>query len=178
MKKLLLILICMFFLNGCFANTKFLIFGVDIKEMKGKDFGVATLGALTAIGTHIAGHHIAAKVFDVDMHQHGLREPIDYSNNPSSSDIRWAARGGFVLQVAINTALAEFATDSYFTKGFTATTCAQLLTYNYRHPDEGDFYLIDENNGNGDLEHGLFTALSAYNFYKISFKEEQVKEGI
>lgn len=170
MKKLsTILLVCVIFLSGC-SNTRFLICGVDVKKMKKKDFGTAALGMIAAVGTHIIGHHIAAKLCDVDMHQHGLAEDIDYSNNPSSSDLRWASRGGFVFQLSINTFLTHLAKDSYFTKGFTGTTFAQLLTYKFRHPNDGDFDLIDENNGNGNLEYALFTTWSGYNFYKISIK--------
>lgn len=171
MKKLPLILICIILLSGC-ANTRFLVCGLDVKEMKGKDFGVAALGAVASVGTHIAGHFIAAEIFDVDIHLDGLNEVVDYSKNPSSNSLEWVARGGFVFQLAVNTALVEFANDSYFTKGFTAFTCAELLSYDFRHPNDGDFNLLDENGANGNLEHGLFLAWSGYNFYRISFKKE------
>ena len=171
MKKLLLILISMFLLCSC-ANMKFLVCGIDVKEMKGKDFGVAALGAAASFGTHIAGHYIAAEIFDVDIHLDGLNEVVDYSKNPSSNSLQWMARGGFIFQLAVNTVLVELANDSYFTKGFTALTCAELLPYDLRHPNDGDFNLLDENGGNGHLEHGLFLAWSGYNFYRISFKEK------
>jgi len=172
MKKLPLILICMFLLSGCFSHTKFLVCGIDIKEMKGKDFGVAALGAVASVGTHIVGHYIAAEVFDVDIHLDGLNEIVDYSKDPNSNSLQWMARGGFIFQLAVNTALVELANDSYFTKGFTAVTCTELLTYDFRHPNEGDFNLIDENGANGNLEHGLYLLWSGYNFYRISFKEK------
>jgi len=173
MRNLFLILICVIFLNGCLSNTRFLVCGIDINEMKGKDFGVATLGTITAIASHVVGHHIAAKLYNVDIKQHGRKEIIDYSNNPSSSDIRHVARGGFIFQLAINTALVEYANNSYFTKGFTGATTVQLLTYDIRNSSDGDFNLINDNGGNGDLEHELFKVWSAYNFYRISFKKEQ-----
>ena len=64
---------------------------------------------------------------------------------------------------------------SYFTKGYTAFTCAELLSYNYRHPHDGDFNFLDENGANGDLENGLFLAWSGYNFYRISLFKEEMK---
>lgn len=170
MKKLLLLVVSLFILGGC-ANTKFLVFGLDVKEMKGKDFGMVAVGAAASVATHIAGHFIAAEVFDVDIHLQGLNEIVDYSKDPSSNSLQWMARGGFVFQLAVNTALVELANDSNFTKGFTALTSVELLTYNLRHPNDGDFSLLDENGANGDLEHGLFLAWSGYNFYRISFKE-------
>ena len=175
MKKLLLLIVSLFILGGC-ANTKFLVFGLDVKEMKGKDFGMVAVGAAASVATHIAGHFIAAEVFDVDIHLEGLNEIVDYSKDPSSNSLQWVARGGFIFQLAVNTALVELANDSYFTKGFTAFTCTELLTYNLRHPDDGDFSLLDENEGNGNFEHGLYLAWSGYNFYRISFKEGEKNE--
>ncbi len=107
--------------------------------------GVVAVGAAASVATHIAGHYIAAEVFDVDIHLQGLNEVVDYSQNPSSNSLQWMARGGFVFQLAVNTVLVELANDSNFTKGFTALTCAELLTYDLRHSDDGDFNLLDEN---------------------------------
>lgn len=171
MKRYFLILISIILLGGC-SNTRFLICGLDVKQMKGKDFGEAAFGAVASVGTHIAGHYIAAELFDVDIHLDGLSEVVDYSKDPSSNSLQWMARGGFIFQLGVNTLLVELANDSYFTKGFTAVTCAELLTYDFRHSDEGDFNLLDENGANGDLEHGLYLLWSGYNFYKISFKKK------
>jgi hypothetical protein len=130
LRYLTLILLTISF-SGC-AGMQFHAFGVDMNELKHakpEDYGKLALGAASSFATHVAGHYIAAEVFNVDIHQDGLEERIDYSNNPSDSDVRWMARGGFVLQLAVNTALVELARDSYFTKGYTALTSAELATY-------------------------------------------------
>ena len=91
MKPYIIILIFALFCS-C-ANTRFLICGIDAKAVKGKNIFATTLGIATAIGTHILGHHIAAKLCDVKIEQNGLCEDIDYSNNPDSNDMKWVARG-------------------------------------------------------------------------------------
>jgi len=171
MKKLMLILMLLF--TGC-AGYQVNVLGVNMNELqniKAKDCGEVALGAVASVATHIAGHFIFAELAGVDIELDGLNEVVDYSKNPSENSLRWMARGGFVFQLAVNTALVELANDSYFTKGFTAFTCAELLTYDIRHPGEGDFNLLDENDGNGSLEHGLYLGWSAYNFYRISVKK-------
>ncbi len=172
MKKLIFILMLLSF-TGC-AGYQVNVLGVNMNELqniKAKDCGEVALGMAASFATHIAGHFIFAELNGVDIELVGFNEVVDYSKNPSEDSIRWMARGGFVFQLAVNTALVEFANDSYFTKGFTALTCVELLTYDVRHTDEGDFNLLDENSGNGSLEHGLYLGWSAYNFYRISVKK-------
>ena len=172
-KYLMLILLAISF-SGC-AGMKFNICGIDIEEMRNAkpgDYGQTALGAVASFATHIAGHYIAAEAFGVDISQDGLNEVIDYSNDPNEGDIRWMARGGFIFQLAVNTALVELWGDSYFTKGYTALTSVELLTYGLRHPNDGDFSLIDEAGGDGNLEHFLYSAWEAYNFCRISVTEE------
>ena len=171
-RYLTLILLAISFF-GC-AGTQFRVCGIDLKEMRNAkpgDYGQVALGMAASFATHVAGHYLAAEVFDVDIHQDGLNGAIDYSNNPSQGDVRWVARGGFVLQLAVNTALGELANDSYFTKGFTALTSVELATYGLRHKYDGDFNLLDEAGGNGSLEYGLYGAWAAYNFYRVSVRK-------
>ena len=178
MHRLLLLVLTTVLFSGC-AGMKFNAFGIDVKEMRDTaragDYGKLALGVVASLGTHVAGHFIAAEVFDVDIHLDGLNEVVDYSKNPSEGDLRWMARGGFVLQLAVNTALVELWSDSYFTKGYTAFTSVELLTYGLRHPDDGDFNLIDESGGNGSFEYFLYSSWAAYNFCRVSIsKEEQI----
>lgn len=172
MKKLLIIIMFLS-LTGC-GGYKVSVLGVDMHELrniKAQDCGAVALGMVASVATHVAGHFMAAELFDVDIHLNGLTEVVDYSKNPSQNSLQWMARGGFIFQLAVNTALVELAPDAYFTKGFTGFTCTELLTYGLRHPDDGDFNLIDENNGNGSLEHVLFLGWSAYNFARISVEK-------
>lgn len=117
-------------LIGC-ANYQVNIFGVDIT----RDDAVVTLAGATASAvTHIAGHYLMAEAVGIDIHQEGFKETYE-----SSPDSKWIDRGGFMLQIAVNGILIITTEDSYFTKGYTATTLLQLMTYPIRHPDDGDF---------------------------------------
>lgn len=174
MKKIAVgILFAVMLFSGC-AGYKVSVMGVDVKALhniEAKDGGAVALGIVASVVTHVAGHFIAAELCNVDIHLEGLTEVIDYSQCPSQDSIKWMARGGFIFQLAVNTALVELAPDSYFTKGFTGFTTVELLTYKLRHPDSGDFNLIDENEGNGSLEHALFLGWAAYNFTRLSVQE-------
>ena len=169
----LLSLIFLLLITGC-ANMEFYVFGIDLKELdriENRDYGGMILGAGASLATHILGHHLAAHAFDVDIRQDSLSERIDYSGNPSDSDVRWMARGGFVLQLTVNTILAEAMPDSYFTRGFTMLTSGELLTYGLRHRRDGDFNLLDDSGGEGDLEYFLYGLWGVYNFCRINLKE-------
>lgn len=175
MYRLLLLILVTVILSGC-ASMKFNVCGIDIEKMKNAkagDYGGLALGVAASFATHVAGHYLAAEAFGVDIYQDGLNEMVDYSNDPSEKDVQWMARGGFVLQLAVNTALVEIWGDSYFTKGYTAFTSIELLTYGLRHPDDGDFNLIDESGGNGSLEYFLYSSWAAYNFCRISISKEE-----
>ena len=176
MHRILLLILVTVLLSGC-AGMKFNAFGIDVGEMrdtaKAGDYGKLALGIGASFTTHVVGHYLAAEVFDVDIEQEGLNEVIDYSNDPSQGDVQWVARGGFILQLAVNTALVELWGDSYFTKGYTAFTSVELLTYSLRHPDDGDFNLIDKSGGNGSLEYFLYSSWAAYNFCRISISKEE-----
>lgn len=162
-------------LPGC-ASMEFHAFGLNITEMhqtaQAKDYGQIILGATASIATHIAGHFLAAELCNVNIDLIGLTEVVDYSTAPSPNDLRWVARGGFLLQLAVNTVLVEFANDAYFTKGYTAFTSIEILTYPFRHPDDGDLNFLDEQGGNGVLEYVLFNAWGTYNFLRISLETE------
>lgn len=154
-------------IGGC-ANTKFIVCGLDVTNMKGKDFGVAALGAVASLATHIGGHYIAGSIFNVDFEMDGLSERIDYAAGPAGKDIKWFARGGFVLQVGVNTILTSFFEDSYFTRGYTAMTAVELLSYPIRKTDDGDFFLLDQEGGNGNLEYLLYLGITGYNVFRTS----------
>ena len=172
MKKLFIILSLVVLSSvGC-SNTRFIVCGLDITNMNSKDFGVTALGAAASMATHIAGHYLAAEIMDVDFELQGLEEIVDYSQDYSQNQLQWFARGGFVLQVGVNLALTTFAEDSYFTKGYTAFTAAELLSYPFRRQGTGDFVVLDEQGADANLEYALYLGLTGYNFMKVSLKEE------
>jgi hypothetical protein len=174
-KRAFLIMLAAVLLSGC-AGYKVSVLGVDVKalhSMEASDCGEVALGVVASVATHVAGHFIAAEIFDVDIHLEGLNEVVDYSTRPSQNSLQWMARGGFLFQLAVNTALVELAPDSYFTKGFTGFTTIELLTYHQRHPNSGDFALLTRNEADGDMEYNLFLTWAAYNALRLSITEAE-----
>jgi hypothetical protein len=186
MKKMLVLLLALLTV-GC-AGTKVYMFGVDtdiITEAKGKDLAYTVAGVVTSVATHVAGHMIAAEVFDVDYEfvgsVPGMKEEISddcWNGGCSQSDLQWFARSGFVLQNGIATVLTSFegTRKSYFTKGFVTTTAVHTWTYPWVN-DTGyhDFKMLDAHGGNGNSEYGIYSAIALHNMLRIpkSQKDQQ-----
>jgi len=156
--------------SGC-ASTKMYIFGVDVDEIvKEKDMEMIMLGAIASIATHVAGHYIAAEFIGANIDQQGVREIVTNPNELTDSDERWVARGGFVVQTIVNTALTSFKSTRKlkFTRGYTMGTIVEIGTYPIRWRDEGDLNYLENNRGNGSSEWSLYMGFSAYNFYRIN----------
>jgi hypothetical protein len=178
LKKVLVLLLALLTV-GC-AGTKVYLFGVDtdiITEAKGKDLAYVGAGIVTSVATHVAGHMIAAEVFDVDYEFvgtiPGTKEEISedcWNGGCSKSDLRWFARGGFLLQNGVATALTSFegTRKSYFTLGYVTTTAMHTWTYPLvNDTDYHDFKMLDSHNGNGDLEYGIYSAISLHNMLRV-----------
>jgi hypothetical protein len=180
MKKVsFVIFLLLMMLYGC-GGTKFYFFGVDadiFKEANAKDWAKVGAGAVTSIAAHVGGHWVAGEIFDVDYEFKDLytKEEIDYKcwegETCSNSDLRWFARGGFVLQNGIGLALTSFETTrySYFTKGYVATSAIDTWSYPLRHygSDYNDLKMLDHANGNGDLEYGIYSAIALHNVLRV-----------
>jgi len=167
--------------SGC-SSTKVYVLGIDanqaISDMKSEDAGKIILGAVASVATHIAGHYIAAEMVGGDIDQQGIREVVINSGELSESDHRWIARGGFVAQTLVNMALTSFEATrkSYFTRGFTLATMLEIGTYPLRWQDEGDLHYLEEYGGNSEIEWGLYTGASLYNFYAINKDRKEGKK--
>ena len=162
MKKTLLIIIIL--LTGC-ANTNSYVLGVDVRAMTKENIGETVLGAVVSVGTHVAGHYLVAEFLDIDIKQKGSLETISRPDHHSNSALAWYARGGFVLQMGVGTALVHLAPDSYFTRGYTVMAGTQILTYPLRyHEDKGDFTFLE------GYEWPLYSAWSLYNMYLLNEK--------
>jgi len=181
MRRLILITVA-FLLMGC-SSTKVYVLGIDadqtIADIKSGDGEKMIFGAIASVATHIAGHYIAAELVGGEIDQQGFVEVIMNGDELSNSDNRWISRGGFVAQTLVNTILTSFEAtrESYFTRGFTIATMLEIGTYPLRNRDNSRHLDVDCYNdirctnyygGNGDLEWGLYTGMSLYNFYKIN----------
>ena len=163
-------------LLGC-ANTKFYFCGIDVEKMEGANLGEMALGAVAAIAVHVGGHYLFAELNGVEIHQKGKWEVVGNYDGCSEKELAWFHRGGFLLQLAVNTVLIEFidTPTSYFTEGFTLATTAQLLGYPFRFQEGGDINALNNVNANGDLEYGIALGWQLFNFMRISIKKEEVK---
>jgi hypothetical protein len=164
--KYIVLLITLSVLMGC-ANTKVYVLGVDVKEMTKENIGMTVLGAVVSVGTHVAGHYLAAEILDIDIQQKRDREIILYSDQHSKSELAWFARGGFVLQMGVGSALVHLWPDSYFTRGYTVMAGAQVLVYPLRYnEDKGDFAFLE------DFEWPLYSGWALHNLYVLNEKNK------
>ena len=183
MKKYLLILLLL--LCSC-GGTKFYFFGVDadiFKEAQAKDWAHVTVGAVSSIAAHVGGHWVAGEIFDIDYEFKDFytKEEVSYdcwNGDCSNSDLRWFARGGFVLQNGIGLVLTSFEATrySYFTKGYVATSAIDTWSYPVRHygSDYNDMKMLDAHGGNGDLEYGIYSAIALHNMLRIPWEKEKM----
>jgi len=159
----------------CCTSTRCFVFGVPIEKNKTTNkYEKILAGVAASIASHVVGHYLAAEYFQVDIYQDGFREGTVEAGH-DQSDLRWVSRGGFFFQTLVNTALvsSDYTRDTYFTKGFTATTFAELATYPIIFKDEGDFNSIDGRGGDGDKEWGIFSGIAAYNLYRTTLSERK-----
>lgn len=182
--KRLLIALLLLSLAGC-GGTKFYFLGVDadlFKEAKGKDWVKAGAGIVASAGTHVLGHYVAGEVFNVDFEfqDYYTKEHITNYDECSETDLQWFARGGFVLQHAVGTALTSFEATRYswFTKGYVASAAVGTWTYPLYHygSDYHDFRLLDDAGGNGDLEYGIYSAIGLHNLLRVPWIKEERNE--
>jgi len=176
MKKILLIFLSLL-LCSC-AGTKFYFFGVDmdiVKDAEPKDWAYVGAGIVTSVGVHTAGHWLAGEVFDVDFKFRDCYTKEEVSDYDSDSDLRWFARGGFVLQHSVGLALTSFESTrySYFTKGYVGSAAIGTWTYPLYHygSDYHDFKLIDDAGGNGDLEYGIYSTIALHNVLRVPWEK-------
>jgi len=172
-KKIFLLLLLL--LNISCAGTKFYLFGVDtdvIKDATRGEILEAAAGAVVSMGTHVAGHYLLAEIFDVEIHQDGRREVVD--SYESDSDVRWFARGGFLLQSIVSTSLTSLETTrhSYFTKGYVLTTAISIWSYPLRYGSDGDYGCLDDHGGNWELEYGIYSAVALHNMLRVPWKKD------
>jgi len=186
MKKVSLIIFLLLFLCSC-GGTKFYFFGVDadiFREAEAKDWAKVGAGVVTSVAVHTAGHWAAGEIFDVDFKFKDCYTKEEVSNECwdggcSDSDLRWFARGGFVLQHSVGLALTSFETTrySYFTKGYVGSAAIGTWAYPLYHhgSDYHDFKMIDEHGGNGDLEYAIYSTIALHNVLRVPWYKTEGK---
>jgi len=170
-----MLLLLLLLLTGC-GGTKFYLFGVDtdiITEAEGKELVYAGIGAVASLGSHVVGHYVAGEVFGVDFEyqDYYTKEHVTIHDDTSDSDLRWFARGGFVMQQTIGTALTSFEATrySYFTKGYVGMNAVHTWTYGLRRSKYHDLEMLDDHGGNGNMEWGIYSAISLHNVLRTNW---------
>jgi len=171
-KKSVVAILSILFMTVSCSHAKFYVLGVDVeKVIKTEGIEMMVLGAAASFITHLAGHYIAGELVGADIEQQGNREIVLNHSDVSTSDKRWFARGGFLTQTLVNTALVnlESTRKSKFTRGFTLGTVYQIGTYPlWLSSDEwGDIDYLNNNDGEGTTEWSLYMGVAVYNCYKI-----------
>jgi len=136
--------------------------GVQLKNYTYKDIGGLVLGAITSATFHYLGHITYMTAAGVEWHQDGFYEMMDY--NTSDSDVAMSGRSGFILQLAVGTALKYSRwRESTFTLGYNIQSMIEITTYPIRYSgaDKGDLDAIAKD-GDRDIEYFIYSGYSIW----------------
>jgi len=170
MKKLLIVLVLVFFSTPTFAGDyQFYFFGINSKFFKEAKWGYIVLGVATSAATHWVGHMAYGKIVGADVGTDGVwRETI---RNASPTDNANFARSGFVAQSIVGLVLTSFEKSRKwdFTKGYVAMNAIEIWTYPIRWRNEGDIHLLNKY-GNGNAEWAGYSVIALHNILREDFK--------
>lgn len=159
----------------CENGMQFYIMGINLqwlKNAKGGDVASMVAGAAAAVGAHVLGHYLAGQAFDVDFAFERSLTSERITGYHSDSDVRWFARGGFVLEHGIGLALTSFESGrkSSFTRGYVGAAALETWGYNLMNRGSNDdFRCISLFGGDGDLEHGIYSLIAAHNVLRLQW---------
>jgi len=150
-------------------NSDFYYFGVSTKTFKEANYWKVGAGALTSIGAHSAGHHLYAKVNNMNLTQQGLEEKLDYGYDNRQS--RECAQAGLVLQNVVGLVLTSipYTRQSDFTKGyvgaaFSETVLSPIIS--------NDLDSSNEKGGNSFWEYTGNLALATHNMLRVNWRKD------
>ena len=165
MKKLLLILTLLIPISAYGGDYQFYFFGVNANVINRSNWKQVTLGAVSAIAVHTAGHLIYGKITNSDVTFTGLtKETI---HNASQSEKENFARAGFVAQSLVGLVLTSFekTRQSSFTKGYIVASALETWSYPIRNRSTGDLSEVS------DLEFAGYSLISLHNLLRVDFKK-------
>ncbi len=155
------------------SGYEFYFFGINLKSFQDSHWLKVTTGAVASVLVHELGHALYLqsqgknwKLRSSSSHGLAIHTPDPLTEN----QYRNFGRAGFVLQTFIGTMLTTFENTKYadFTKGWAGMNAFQASSYKGRNHDiGGDFEMIDNGGGKGDLELGVFYLMSSYNLLKM-----------
>jgi hypothetical protein len=169
LKKSILISVSILLITANAFALEYYILGINTKLFKDRNWFELAAGAATAIVVHEAAHIAAAELQGHDWHfSMESTGPAVWFENGDNYFLD--ANAGFFAETIVGTTLnlipSTRGTD--FAKGYNCSTFTRLLSYNLRWDYEsgvqGDFKMIDENGGDGEAEHFIYTGIAKLNF--------------
>ena len=182
MKKIIIHIFLLWFLllgtsaEAFMEGTNFYFFGFDIKSItEDKHPFVIGLGAISSIDIHVVGHCLIGEINNLDYTVHSF-PPYETAINGSDNEYIQFALGGFALQhtgALLMTYFDNCRTGSSawhsFTKGYVGACALETWSYPLRDTNDGDFYNINKQGGNGDLWWGIFSLLSIHEILRVNW---------
>lgn len=167
--KNVIILFISVFLVGCstFNADNWKVNGIPLNDFNTspKNYTKLAAGIGTSFAIHYLGHVIYLETNNIEWTQNGIEEII--KEPVSNSKKRWVGRSGFVSQLAGGFIIKygpwsdDFKTG-YFATGYHIGSAVEIMTYPIRWRDTGDLDLIEEGNGNKNVEYIVYSACSIW----------------
>lgn len=172
--KIIIVLLVLLLSASAYAedksNWQFYFFGVNINAIKEMNWKEVTLGAVSTIVVHIAGHHIDGLIYGDAVEQRGTHE---YFKEPQSKERTVEfVRAGFILEHAVGLALTSFekTRNTDFTKGYVAAAWVHTVTYPIV---EGADLKTSENNGGSYYgDYAVYVLAATHNLLRVNLKEK------
>lgn len=166
--KIIIVLLIFLLVSGCGTNSKnWKINGIPLNDFNTspKNYTKLAAGIGTSFVVHYLGHVVYLEANNIEWHQDGFKEIAD--EPLSDSEKQWFGRAGFVSQLAGGIILKygpwsnDFKTG-YFATGYHIGTAAEIVTYPIRRDSIGDLNLIEEGNGNKNVEYVVYSVSSIW----------------
>jgi len=158
------------FLSGCSTIS---VNGFDIKrhfkDTSTKQKLAVIAGAATSIGTHTAGHMIAAAFMGQSYRFEGIHEMFE--GPLTREEMQWVGRSGPLFQVTIGLLIEALFDGTAFADGYHITSLIEIGTYPLIHatnmPENGadflgDYQALRAGGADAGLEWVGYTALALY----------------
>ena len=151
----------------------FYFFGQNIKSFQDSNWMKVAVGAFASICVHELGHAIYLESRGKSWNFNAsISSGFSVHTDENLTDLERSnfGRAGFALQSLVGTGLTLFeeTRNLDFTKGWVAMNAVQVFSYQGRRNDnDDDFALIEQGDGDGDLEFAAFSFLSINNLMRL-----------
>ncbi len=160
-KRLILTLfMAVLLLSGCAGWTINGIPGKKFINADPKEYTELVGGVAVSFLFHWLGHVAYYEINGIDWHQDGLKEISDHSVL-SNSQVQMIGRSGFLGQLVVGTILNYSRwNNSIFATGYHLGSSIEVIGYPIT--SMGDYKLISDYGGNGNVEYGFYSLWSLY----------------